>query len=105
MNSVLLKRRSSDCLCSQPSKVLSGCNRQRKRLNFAPMNWSIVFWKTSFFLFSFLESRVGENFENGNRTFPLSFIFLFSFLSYSALGIKKKIERKIMKREIMKMSK
>ena len=78
MNPVLLKRRSSDCLCSQPSKVLSGCNQQRKRLNFAPTNWSILFWKTSF-LFSFLESRVGENFENGNRTFPLSFIFLFFF--------------------------
>ena len=61
--------------------------------------------ENEFFLFSFLESRVGENFENGNRTFPLSFIFLFSFLSYSVLGIKKKIERKIMKREIMKMSK
>ena len=63
--------------------------------------------ENEFFLFSFLESRVGENFENGNRTFPLSFIFLFfpSFFSYSVLGIKKKIERKIMKREIMKMSK
>ena len=58
------------------------------------------------FLIFFSRSRVGENFENGNRTFPLSFIFLFFFfLSYSVLGIKKKIERKIMKREIMKMSK
>ena len=35
--------------------------------------------ENEFFLFSFLESRVGENFENGNRTFPLSFIFLFFF--------------------------